>query len=380
MTAPMKQRTEAMMVGIITLTILSLCSISLVEATSNGAGACLQTDDDVTNFKNAHGEALYPGITGDTSIQFSASKFVAGCMYTISICGPSYNGFLLASRDMMTDKPVGQFSDPSTTNSGAQLMTCGYLGSAVTHTLATAKAPMHFKWRAPIDSAADTHFYLTTVRSNMADWYRISEMFEIDETTTICPSVPDTNTCPAEGASAGTATDHDHMMDMGTMQMQMTMKFSTAWSGLNIVFPNWVLNTKTAYVGTVVVIFLMCVFYEWATTMSGRLDRYFQAKNTTPRKTIQPLAAVIANNGAASSPSSATTVVEEVPLVPTVGGYNDRQHALRTIIKVTLQFLSLFLMIVFMILDVGLCCAMMAGYAVGFYVFGRDRTAATDCH
>jgi hypothetical protein len=56
----------------------------------------------------------------------------------------------------------------------------------------------------------------------------------------------------------------------------------------------------------VIVIFLMAAFYEWATTMSGRLDRYFQAKNTTPRKTIQPLAAVIANNGAASSPSSAT--------------------------------------------------------------------------
>jgi hypothetical protein len=74
--------------------------------------------------------------------------------------------------------------------------------------------------------------------------YRISAMFEIDESTITCPSVPDTNACPAEGASAGTATDHN-MMDMGTMQMQMTMKFSTAWSGLNIVFPNWVLNTKT---------------------------------------------------------------------------------------------------------------------------------------
>jgi hypothetical protein len=71
----------------------------------------------------------------------------------------------------MTDNPVGQFSDPSTSNSGAKLMTCGYLGSAVTHTLATSKGPMHFKWRAPVDSAADTHFYLTTVRSDMSDWY-----------------------------------------------------------------------------------------------------------------------------------------------------------------------------------------------------------------
>jgi hypothetical protein len=50
-------------------------------------------------------------------------------------------------------------------------------------------------------------------------------------------------------------------------------------------------------------------------------------------------------------------VVEEAPLVTVPSGYNDRQHALRTIIKVTLQFLSLFLMIVFMILDVGMYSA-----------------------
>jgi hypothetical protein len=65
-------------------------------------------------------------------------------------------------------------------------------------------------------------------------------MFSADLSTLDCPAVPDTNACPAEGASSGPVTD----MDM-TMQMQMTMKFSTAWSGVNIVFPNWVLNTKT---------------------------------------------------------------------------------------------------------------------------------------
>jgi hypothetical protein len=60
MTTP-KQRTEVTIVAFITLTLLLLSwPLSLVMATSNGAGACLATDDDVTNFKNAHGEALNP--------------------------------------------------------------------------------------------------------------------------------------------------------------------------------------------------------------------------------------------------------------------------------------------------------------------------------
>jgi hypothetical protein len=147
------------------------------------------------------GPALNPGVTGDSSIQFSADTFVAGCVYTISICGPNYNGFLLAARvcytiyhlhvmssplipnysresllsaviqDMMTNVPVGHFADPSTSTDGeAKLMACGYSDSAVTHTLPDSKGPMHFKWTAPV-VGADTHFYLTTVRSNLADWY-----------------------------------------------------------------------------------------------------------------------------------------------------------------------------------------------------------------
>jgi len=379
-----------------------------VIGTSNGAGSCLATQDDMDFFKEHHGDARYPGVTGDTSIQFSAEKFVPGCTYTITTCGPAYNGFLLAARDMMTNVPKGAFTDPSTGayNGVAKLQTCNSVaGAAVTHVMPTQRtSPMHFTWKAPLAGAADMHFYLTTVRLTQDDWYHIEKMFEMDTTSSTCPTVPATNPCPADGAS-NTAATHDHSMsvmnmdmNMGTMQMQMVMKFSTGWSGINMVFPNWVINTKTGYVGACIVVLLLAILMEWGTTMSGRVDRYFMAENA--KKLKNEAAAVVATfapttnvtvemvNVAPEKPIGATpaavNAMSSSSVVPAVIEsplrFTNCQHMCRTLLKCALQFLSLFLMIVFMILDVGLCCCLMAGYALGFYSFGRQRGISSGEH
>lgn len=379
-----------------------------VRATSNGAGNCLSGDQDMADFINAHGGPDALG-TGNTNIIFSSPTFAPGCVYTVSVCSGGdtpttlapYNGFILAGHDMDTNAHVGHFADPTANNVGvvtAKLLSCGYGDSTVTHSLPTPQSQQHFKWTAPTNpSVAAVHFQLLTVRASPSNWYKLEVMVDGADTGATCPVALATNPCPGfDGVAPTNTTTTGHQIhDMGDMQgmsgimqgmqgMQMNTVFqSGAWSGVGIVFPGWVINSTFTYVITIIAIFLIAFFAQWLLVVVRHVDGYFVLKNSTAAISIAKFGGVelIGVNSVNITPSLSTPAALPVSAPP----FSNTQQLSRTSLQFVQTFLSFFLMVVFMILDMGLCLALLCGHGVGFFLFAprskpMDPDDVQSCH
>jgi len=183
-------------------------------------------------------------------------------------------------------------------------------------------------------------------------------------------------------------------MDMGgggggnanTMTMDPMFQ-NNRWSGINIVFPTWVLNSTGAYAGTWFAVFFIAISYE----ALGKLERgvcgYFNMRNcalharqtpVTEMATVATAPATVLSyiDGAGIAPTQPEPAATMTPLpvsssswsaIPVLP-FTRFQQGCRSVVHALRCFVSFFLMVVFMILDTGLCISILSGYACGFFL------------
>lgn len=160
--------------------------------------------------------------------------------------------------------------------------------------------------------------------------------------------------------------DHDHG-DSGDMDMShgmsMAFHFSTSET---VLFEDWKFTTVGGLIGSMIGIFFMAAIYEGLKYFREYL--FWRTYNA-----LQYRAVSIPDKG---TPAEDTQVVQPTML--------SKIHFLQTFLHMIQMILSYFLMLIFMTYNVWLCIAVVAGAAVGYFLFGWKKSVIVDvtehCH
>ncbi|KAL4244499.1 Copper transport protein [Abortiporus biennis] len=129
----------------------------------------------------------------------------------------------------------------------------------------------------------------------------------------------------------------------------MNMLWNTQIENTCIVFRSWHIHTKSAFIFSCLIILLLGVLYEWLREAQKNMDRRIAARLSAQGK-------------------GKTRAVEESTGTPLP--FSDR--SIRALLYGSSVFLSFFLMLVFMTYNAYLIVAVVAGAAIGHYIFNPD--------
>ncbi|KAK9693969.1 Ctr copper transporter family [Popillia japonica] len=164
-----------------------------------------------------------------------------------------------------------------------------------------------------------------------------------------------------------TTTAHDHSGHDSPMTHAMSMAFHFGTTE-TVLFTSWAFKTTGGLIGSMIGIFFMAALYEglkyyreylfWRTTYNSL---QYKAVTLTSQKRVV---------------SEDNQVVQPSMLSP--------MHFLQTLLHILQVVLSYFLMLIFMTYNVWLCIAVVAGAAVGYFLFGWKKSVIVDvtehCH
>ncbi|XP_018580204.1 high affinity copper uptake protein 1 isoform X2 [Anoplophora glabripennis] len=165
---------------------------------------------------------------------------------------------------------------------------------------------------------------------------------------------------------SGSRVDHNHG-DTGDMDMShgMSMAFHFSISE-TVLFEGWKFATVGGLIGSMIGIFFMAAIYEGLKYFREYL--FWRTYNA-----LQYRAVSIPDKG---TPPEDNQVVQPTML--------SKIHFLQTFLHMIQMILSYFLMLIFMTYNVWLCIAVVAGAAVGYFLFGWKKSVIVDvtehCH
>jgi len=162
-----------------------------------------------------------------------------------------------------------------------------------------------------------------------------------------------------------TMTGMTGMSGSGMGGMMMPMYFFWNDTSTTILFEGWKVTNAWEYWLSCVALFFLAFTYEWLTTY-----KYKIAKKVALGK---PEYAPLLDNAAADP--------HEDEIVYRKRKQELYQQFFITVVHVTQLTLSYALMLVVMSYNVGLFLAILLGYGVGFFLFGKERSSEpASCH
>ncbi|KAI0786630.1 Ctr-domain-containing protein [Abortiporus biennis] len=151
----------------------------------------------------------------------------------------------------------------------------------------------------------------------------------------------------------------------------MNMLWNTQIENTCIVFRSWHIHTKSAFIFSCLIILLLGVLYEWLREAQKNMDRRIAARLSAQGK---------GKTRAVEESVSGESVAEETGLLTGIRvskfqtgtplPFSDR--TIRALLYGSSVFLSFFLMLVFMTYNAYLIVAVVAGAAIGHYIFNPD--------
>jgi hypothetical protein len=397
------------------LLLLKLLLVPVIWAYPDGSGSCFEQAADLQLFAQHHGGPEYSSTNQQQfRILVSATHYLPGCRYRISLCCAAHKGFMLYARAPGASR-VGTFELDSTLATTTKFKNCGSsLASTLTHTNNAVKSAMHFVWIAPGSNYPSPSITLasTIVVGPASNWFDSSIELPLNTNlSAACPSVPAANVCPPPFDGSGTdAHDHSGMSDDAAAGGHhgahgSSAVFNSNWQGLVIVFQGWVLSDTRAYVSSLIGVAVIALVFELLHIFQQTLDARFQHTNVQQQQQQQQQqhqqqqgereccspAPADADADVAAAAAVVTVVSDEktsrgtrLRSFSSSSSYafanNNRglpftcqQQNIRAALHITRVFVSFFLMMVFMTLDIGLVIAMLFGGWVGFLLFTRDK-------
>ncbi|KYN36554.1 High affinity copper uptake protein 1 [Trachymyrmex septentrionalis] len=167
------------------------------------------------------------------------------------------------------------------------------------------------------------------------------------------------------GMHHGIETSTDSMCSgMGMHGMSMT--FHTGYCEV-VLFENWKISSIGGLVGSMIGIAIMAALYEGLKYYREYL--FWKTYNALQYRSV-------------TVPSEKNVVAEDNRVVqPTMMSW---MHLFQTFLHIIQIVLSYFLMLIFMTYNVWLCCAVVSGAAVGYFLFGWKKSVIVDvtehCH
>ncbi|KYM82388.1 High affinity copper uptake protein 1 [Atta colombica] len=178
--------------------------------------------------------------------------------------------------------------------------------------------------------------------------------------------------------------DHESMHDIETstdmcssMGMHgMSMTFHSGYCEV-VLFENWKILSIGGLIGSMIGIAIMAALYEGLKYYREYL--FWKTYNALQYRSV-------------TVPSEKNVVAEDNRVVHMVGEVIHKQpptmmswmHLFQTFLHIIQIVLSYFLMLIFMTYNVWLCCAVVLGAAVGYFLFGWKKSVIVDvtehCH
>ncbi|XP_011685362.1 PREDICTED: high affinity copper uptake protein 1 isoform X1 [Wasmannia auropunctata] len=171
----------------------------------------------------------------------------------------------------------------------------------------------------------------------------------------------------------GASTDNA-CSDMGMHGMLMT--FHTGYCE-SVLFENWKISSIGGLIGSMIGIAIMAALYEGLKYYREYL--FWKTYNALQYRSV-------------TVPNEKNVVAEDNRVVHMVGEVIHKQpptmmswmHLFQTFLHIIQIVLSYFLMLIFMTYNVWLCCAVVLGAAVGYFLFGWKKSVIVDvtehCH
>ncbi|KAL0112934.1 hypothetical protein PUN28_012289 [Cardiocondyla obscurior] len=180
--------------------------------------------------------------------------------------------------------------------------------------------------------------------------------------------------------------DHGSMdhssMDHGSMHHSIEASTSDACSGMSmhgmsmtfhtgfcefVLFENWKISSIGGLIGSMIGIAIMAALYEGLKYYREYL--FWKTYNALQYRSV-------------TMPSEKNVVAEDNRVVqPTMMSW---MHVFQTFLHIIQIVLSYFLMLIFMTYNVWLCCAVVLGAAIGYFLFGWKKSVIVDvtehCH
>ncbi|XP_011685363.1 PREDICTED: high affinity copper uptake protein 1 isoform X2 [Wasmannia auropunctata] len=161
----------------------------------------------------------------------------------------------------------------------------------------------------------------------------------------------------------GASTDNA-CSDMGMHGMLMT--FHTGYCE-SVLFENWKISSIGGLIGSMIGIAIMAALYEGLKYYREYL--FWKTYNALQYRSV-------------TVPNEKNVVAEDNRVVqPTMMSW---MHLFQTFLHIIQIVLSYFLMLIFMTYNVWLCCAVVLGAAVGYFLFGWKKSVIVDvtehCH
>ncbi|XP_029678151.1 high affinity copper uptake protein 1 [Formica exsecta] len=170
------------------------------------------------------------------------------------------------------------------------------------------------------------------------------------------------------------ASTSDACSDMGSHGMSMT--FHTGYCE-SVLFENWKISSIGSLIGSMIGIVIMAALYEGLKYYREYL--FWKTYNALQYRSV-------------TVPSEKNVVAEDNRVVHMVGEVIHKQpptmlswmHLFQTFLHIVQIVLSYFLMLIFMTYNVWLCCAVVVGAAIGYFLFGWKKSVIVDvtehCH
>ncbi|KAL6440944.1 hypothetical protein ACFW04_003381 [Cataglyphis niger] len=160
------------------------------------------------------------------------------------------------------------------------------------------------------------------------------------------------------------ASTSDACSDMGSHGMLMT--FHTGYCE-SVLFENWKITSIGSLIGSMIGIVIMAALYEGLKYYREYL--FWKTYNALQYRSV-------------TVPSEKNVVAEDNRVVqPTMLSW---MHLFQTFLHIVQIVLSYFLMLIFMTYNVWLCCAVVIGAAIGYFLFGWKKSVIVDvtehCH
>ncbi|XP_018359730.1 PREDICTED: high affinity copper uptake protein 1 isoform X2 [Trachymyrmex cornetzi] len=146
----------------------------------------------------------------------------------------------------------------------------------------------------------------------------------------------------------------------------MSMTFHTGYCEV-VLFENWKISSIGGLIGSMIGIAIMAALYEGLKYYREYL--FWKTYNALQYRSV-------------TVPSEKNVVAEDNRVVqPTMMSW---MHLFQTFLHIIQIVLSYFLMLIFMTYNVWLCCAVILGAAIGYFLFGWKKSVIVDvtehCH
>ncbi|XP_011346502.1 high affinity copper uptake protein 1 isoform X2 [Ooceraea biroi] len=160
---------------------------------------------------------------------------------------------------------------------------------------------------------------------------------------------------------ASTSEACNHMAMHG-----MSMTFHTGYCE-SVLFDSWRISSIGSLIGSIIGIIIMAALYEGLKYYREYL--FWKTYNSLQYRSV-------------TVPSEKNVVAEDNRVVqPTMLSW---MHLFQTFLHIVQIVLSYFLMLIFMTYNVWLCCAVVVGAAIGYFLFGWKKSVIVDvtehCH